>query len=418
MGLAKIRRVKRQTLKRGKSAKRGRAARLAKPDESASMEQLPAYQSGKRDGFQKGKEDGYNKGRADAAARTTAAEPVVEVAAEPTLDALVIIAGMIPTIEIGIIQPFNAMRDRDGFKYEVIDEKAATRAHIASARHIIFVRNVEPETYRCLEWAHELGRHTVYFIDDNFLEIKPNTEIGLYYNDPGRRETFANFLRNSQTIKVDAPELGKYIYERYNTNTIYFPASVDFAWIDQLSRNYEYRAQLVIGYEGAAKEDDFAPVIPALKRVLDYYGGFVRAEFYGYVPPAIAGHPNVSYQEGGIDYRSFIGKLNTCNWDIGLAPLENNPFNNCKTNNKFREYSACRIAGIYSDSPVYTPWVTSEDTGLIVPHTEEGWYKGLIKMIENPVLRHKIRVQAEAAARSLFSLETCIQNWKTYIFKQ
>ena len=109
-------------------------------------------------------------------------------------------------------------------------------------------------------------------------------------------------------------------------------------------------------------------------------------------------------------------KLNNSNWDIGLAPLDDHLFNNTKTNNKVREYGACRIPGIYSNSPVYTPWITQGETGYVVPHTTKGWFKGLKEMIENPTLRAHIRENAENMARQNFSLTKCVENWKTYIF--
>ena len=86
-----------------------------------------------------------------------------------------------------------------------------------------------------------------------------------------------------------------------------------------------------------------------------------------------------------------------------------------KTNNKLREYSACRIAGIYSNSPVYEPWVTHGETGYLVPHTEDGWYEGIVAMIENPVMRRQIKERAEGEARQNFSLTTCIDKWNTFI---
>jgi glycosyltransferase involved in cell wall biosynthesis len=155
--------------------------------------------------------------------------------------------------------------------------------------------------------------------------------------------------------------------------------------------------------------------VPALKRILDYYGGFVRLEFFGFVPAALVNHPAVRFESCAMDYRSFIIKLNDSHWDIGLAPLEDHMFNNMKTNNKLREYSACRIAGIYSNTPVYEPWVTQGETGYLVPHTEQGWYEGIVAMIEDPSMRRKIKDQAEIAARHSFSLTMCLDNWSTFI---
>lgn len=390
-------------LTRKRSPKNGRNRRSV---------QLSAYQLGHIAGFQRGKEDGFQQGRADAGRVRDSAE--VPTPSKQQLDALVITAGIIPSLEIGIAQPFNELHKRGNFSFEIRTEDDVSKEIIAQAHTIVFLRNVEPAAYIYLEWAHELGKRTVYVIDDNFLEIGPTTPVGEYYADPIRRETFIKFLRNSHTVKVDSSILGDYIQERFNRKVVYFPGSVDFDWLDQHQR-LETNGQIVIGYEGGSKEADFALVVPALKKILDYYGGFVRLEFFGFVPAALANHPMVTFEECGMDYRSFIRKLNECNWDIGLAPLEDHSFNNTKTNNKLREYGACRIPGIYSNSPVYKHWVTHGETGYLVAHTEIGWFEGIKAMIENPSMRQHIRDHAESAARQNFSLDLCVDNWNTYI---
>ncbi|UVI28611.1 glycosyltransferase [Paenibacillus spongiae] len=375
---------------------------------------LSAFQQGRITGFQRGREDGFAQGRANAAKKSATAVAVPE---HPAAEVLVITAGFIPSLEIGVIQPLSALKNRENLRFDVKQEDQVSHEMIEAADTVIFVRNVEPAAYALLELAKRLGKRTVYVIDDNFLEIQPTTAVGQYYSDPVLRETFIKFLRNVHIVKVDAQELGAYIQERFNRNVVYFPASVDFEWLDEQSRRVKDDEQIVIGYEGGAKEEDFVPVTAALSKILDYYGGFVRLEFFGYVPASLADHPSVRFEEGGMEYKDFLKKLNRCNWDIGLAPLGDNTFNKGKTNNKLREYGACRIPGIYSNSPVYAPWVNQGETGYLVPHTEKGWFEGIKDMIENPAMRIRIRENAEAAARQHFSLTTCIENWKKFIFK-
>lgn len=375
---------------------------------------LPAYNQGHIDGFRRGREDGFTRGHADALKMFES--NVIALQRQPPMDALVITAGIIPSLEIGVSQPFSSLKTSENFQFEIKLEHEVSKEMIAAAKTIVFVRNVEPGAYALFEWAKLLGKRTVYVIDDNFLEIQPTTPVGQYYADPARQETFIKFLRNAQIVKVDAQDLGVYIKERFNQNVVYFPASVDFDWLDRQEKRQQTNEQVVIGYEGGEKEQDFAPVIPALNKILAYYGGFVRLEFFGYVPASLAEHPSVNYEEGGMEYRDFIIKLNQSNWDIGLAPLDDNVFNKGKTNNKFREYGACRIPGIYSKSPVYTSWVTHGETGFLVPHTTDGWFEGIKEMIERPELRQQIKENAEIAARQHFSLHKCVENWKNYVF--
>lgn len=380
---------------------------------------LSAYQKGRIDGFQRGREEGFQHGRTAAQVVSNNAVNTVAVIESdlPKMDVLVIAAGNIPSLEIGVLQPLSALNKRENLQYDMKLEHEVNQEMIAAADTIVFVRNVEPTAYTLLELAHQLRKRTVYVIDDNFLEIQPTTPVGQYYCDPARRETFIKFLRNAKTIKVDSSDLGIYIQERFNKNVIYFPGSVDIDWLDRQGRTDREREQIVIGYAGGEKEEDFAPVIPALSKILDYYGGFVKMEFFGYIPAALANYSNVKYEGGGLEYKDFLKKLNRANWDIGIAPLADNLFNKGKTNNKFREYGACRIAGIYSKSPVYVPWVTQGESGYLVEHTEKAWYEGIKALIEDPPMRQRIKENAEMSVRQRFSLDVCVDNWKKFIFK-
>ena len=93
-------------------------------------------------------------------------------------------------------------------------------------------------------------------------------------------------------------------------------------------------------------------------------------------------------------------------YDIGLAPLKNDIFHNSKTNNKFREYGACGIAGIYSNSDVYANCVENGVTGILVSNEEGEWYKAIFQMIDDVKLRRAIQRQARITIEKDYSLVT------------
>ncbi|GAA0373764.1 glycosyltransferase [Paenibacillus motobuensis] len=330
--------------------------------------------------------------------------------------ALVITASKdLPSLKMMIYHPFNHLKKLGRYNFRVRTEDTVSREDIEFANIVIFVRNVEPHAYRCFEMAHEMRKRTIYCIDDNFLEIRAGTQINDYYADPARRETFINFLKNAHIVHVNSEFFADYIRLHFNPRVAYFPATVDYEWLDQEVKPSRRDGRIVIGYEGSHKEDDFKPVIPAIKRIFKEYRWAVKIEFFGFIPASLRGYPGVTHFPYEQDYRRFIHRLYTLNWDIGLAPLADTLFNQCKTNNKFREYGACMIPGIYSQMPTYSSWVNHGETGYLVPHTEEGWYEGMKQMIENPALRQKIKEQASSFARSHFSIETCVDNWESQI---
>jgi glycosyltransferase involved in cell wall biosynthesis len=333
------------------------------------------------------------------------------------LHVLIISAEHLTSYQVGIRQPLRLLKHQGYCTFEIKSKYDVTDQHVADADIVIVQRSVEPRVYRYFVLARKLGKRTVYVIDDYYEALPPTDAKGKYFAHPERRDTFRNFLKNADIVKVDSPYFAKLLQEKYGSNVVYFPASVDFAWIEQTRKKPKAAGKIVIGYEGSRKENDFAPVIPALKNILHKYGQIVQLEFYGYVPDALRDHPSVTFHKEKVDYKTFIRKLRQSNWDIGLAPLEDNLFNRCKTNNKFREYAACGIPGIYSDTPAYSDWVIHGETGIVVPHTEEGWYKGIKRLIEDRELREKIKAQAEEAARKHFTVEECAKQWREHILQ-
>lgn len=325
---------------------------------------------------------------------------------------LIISAKSLPSYQIGIQQPLSRLKEQGLCNYEIKSKYEVTDKHVADADIVVVQRSVEPGVYKYFELARKLRKRTVYVIDDYYEAIPEESGPGKYFANPRRRQAFHNFLTNADIVKVDSSYFAQLLTKKYRSNVVYFPASVDFSWIQQAEKKTKKDRTLVIGYEGSSKESDFKVVVPALMQLLSEFGNSIRLEFYGFVPEALRNHPSVTYVKPEKDYRTFIHKLYQSNWDIGLAPLAENLFNDCKTNNKFREYAACGIPGVYSSSPAYTDWVDHGKTGMIVPHTVKGWYAGIKQLIEDRELRETIRELAELKSRISFRVDNCAQEWR------
>jgi len=80
-------------------------------------------------------------------------------------------------------------------------------------------------------------------------------------------------------------------------------------------------------------------------------------------------------------------------------------FYRSKTNNKFREYGASGIAGIYSNNDVYSRCVENEVSGLLVANNADNWYDAIERMIEDEALRTRIQQRARQYVREHYSQE-------------
>jgi hypothetical protein len=146
-------------------------------------------------------------------------------------------------------------------------------------------------------------------------------------------------------------------------------------------------------------------------RILEEYQENVECHFLGYNPPEFHKYQNVFFQPLTFDYETYLRTFSSAGYDIGLAPLLNDVFHRSKTNNKFREYGASHIAGIYSNVDVYSSCVTHGDTGLLVENTPGAWYEAISTLIQNDNLRLKIKERAYNFVRENYSQEIFASQW-------
>ena len=331
---------------------------------------------------------------------------------------LIIGVAQLPSFQIAIAQPFRRLRRWGVCTYVCKTEQTATVQHIANADIVVFFRSYHPEALALLHHAKQLGKRTVYAVDDHFSALSRSTELGRhFFSTPEYMQTYVQFLRLADIVRVASPYMGRHVRKHFGARRVVcFTGSVRFSLFKGLSKQRSAAdGAVVIGYEGGEKHSSFIPVSAALHRILRRYAGRVRLEFYGYMPQELEGLPGVTHSSERLPYSQFMKKLYSSGWDIGLAPLGSTLFHKCKTNNKFREYAACGIAGIYSDTPAYADSVTHRQDGYLVPHTERGWYEGMCTLIEQPKLRETIIRRARRKAAKLFTVDTCARQWSKHI---
>ena len=140
------------------------------------------------------------------------------------------------------------------------------------------------------------------------------------------------------------------------------------------------------------------------------YAGRVEVHFWGCRPPrpasgCPAAPPNIRHHGLICQYDRYLRRFSRAGFDIGLAPLPDDVFYRSKTNNKFREYGAAGIAGIYSHNDVYSHCVQHEVSGLLVANDTDHWHDAIERLIEDEALRTRIQQQARRYVREHYSQE-------------
>lgn len=289
-------------------------------------------------------------------------------------------------------------------------------------RPVLFCRVCHPAFSWLPDYFAERGLRYAYFLDDNFWEITPDIDphVASFFGHPATVAALDRFVRGASAAIVWAPRLGRYIADRFPEARVEcLPAAFDLDFVAPLLERAASAAGkppgvVRVGYPTTRRPGIAPLVVPAIRDVAARYGGRVEFEFVGWMPDELGEVPHVTLHPQIVDYRGFLEYKISRQWDIGLAPMTGGLFEACKTNNKYREYGGCRVAGMYSAASPYVECVRHGETGLLVENDPGAWTAALVALIEDPPLRAAIAERAfedvrrnynqAASARSLREL--------------
>ncbi|WP_431821623.1 glycosyltransferase [Burkholderia sp. F1] len=281
---------------------------------------------------------------------------------------------------------------------------------------VIMSRTASPAALPMLEWMRVHDVPYVCYLDDNFWELTGDTPLAHFYQSAPVRITLDRAMQGARHILVNAPRLGEYIKARYPSARItHLNAPFDFALIDGLPAPVKPDGEVRVGFAGSiSRAEDFVEILPALKRLRDTFSN-VTLVFFGYCPPELIGESRVTFVPHVSSYSEFIRLKASYGLDIGLAPMAGLTSNLYKTNNKYREYGAMRIAGIYTNVSPYKESVTDGVTGLLVEHNPDAWYRALETLVNDAALRERIADAACADIRRNYAQNVVAAQWREFL---
>lgn len=224
-------------------------------------------------------------------------------------------------------------------------------------------------------------------------------------------------ILEADVVVVSTPALAQVLSE-FTPNVAIFPNYLDDTiWSLRPPKDTLATEDTVtIGYMGTASHlPDIEYLTPVLRKLLEKYAGKVHLRFWGVEPPSpLRDMPNVKWEQTYLpNYKQFVEYFQTQTADLVIAPLEDNLFNRCKSPIKFFEYSAWGAAGVYSHI-VYGDVVQHEHSGFIASTLEE-WETHLERLIQDPVLRSQIAIQAQEDIASHWLLSASTPLWSEVV---
>lgn len=170
--------------------------------------------------------------------------------------------------------------------------------------------------------------------------------------------------------------------------------------------------RLTVGVHGAhSHAKDWAPLAGAFRRVAERHPE-VRLLCGGYTPPGFERIPGllaVPFQPLA-RYPQVVAEL-----DVACCPLEDTPFNACKSPIKWLESAMTGAACVVSET-VYGPAVREAGrAALVVPKARdrdpEAWAEALLRLIEDPALRARLGRTARSAVAARFGIARRWRDW-------
>jgi glycosyltransferase involved in cell wall biosynthesis len=316
---------------------------------------------------------------------------------------LAILPGIIPSTSILIIKPLLQLSISGRIQLKIVLESTVHQRQIEWAELIMFCRNTEPRYKSNLERILRLGIPYIYDLDDNFFELPENTELGAYHRHPDRIALLKEYLKWANLVRVYSRPMLEYIHPM-NQNVQRAFGPIDFRRIDA-SVGEKSNSIKIVFPTSSYQNDLLSMALPALEKILQKYNGRVEAHFWGVKPTGMTPSARIHCHRFIMDYDRFLHQFSQAHYDIGLAPMRDDLFHRSKTNNKFREYGACGIAGIYSDVETYSTCVQNEITGLLVKNDTDSWYNAMARLIEDPALARNLKSQSQEYVRRHYSQE-------------
>jgi glycosyltransferase involved in cell wall biosynthesis len=322
---------------------------------------------------------------------------------------LAILPAFIPSTIISVVKPLVRLHHLGRVTARVALEHFTRVSDLEWAEVAVFCRNSEPRFVGHRDWLRATGVPYIYDLDDNLFEIPADTEEGQHQREPERLAELRRYLEGASLVRVYSNELLRRV-QPLNPRAEKVGPSLDWALVPAAPPRRD-GTRIRIVYVTSRLHDALAGMFwPDLQRLLQRYGGRVDLTFWG-AQGAARGLPGVTRLRPTPDYDDFFRRLARRGFDIGLAPLVDDAFHRAKTNNKYREYGACRIAGVYSDVEVYSSCVRHGETGLLVPPREGAWLEAVGRLVDDIGLREHIQDRAHADVRARYSQEQTEEAW-------
>jgi processive 1,2-diacylglycerol beta-glucosyltransferase len=208
-----------------------------------------------------------------------------------------------------------------------------------------------------LEERKRQGRPTIYELSDNIMALHEGVGIRGWFSDPVNLALAFQYMRMADAVQVTGSGLADQ-FRYVNARMVIFENQMDT--MGQVG--HKPAGRVILGWAGSSgHKRDIEEVSEAIARVmrecLQIDFAFMGDEAIYHLLLDALPSGRIFYTPPGTleEYLAFLQKL-----DIGLAPLEDNPYNQCRSDVKFLEYASRGVVPVLRS---LTPYRASAEHG-------------------------------------------------------
>lgn len=285
-------------------------------------------------------------------------------------------------------------------QYRVVKSSCVNTADIGWCDVVLANRPNSIYSIEIINAAKNAGRFVIVSLDDDIINLPRN------HPSYWKRKFTLRSLILGDVLMSTSP----LIHSDYCANYHLRPLLVNsFVKQDDLKSQHNLGDKIRIVYP--AGKDHVGLFNKYIKPFFDEftikYSDKVDVTFIG-VEPKVKESKSVHFVKG-MSYGNYLDYMNTHDFDIGLAPLDDDPFCARKYFAKYIEYSKFGILGLYSDVKPYTYVVKNGYNGLLVKGDCNKWEKGLVELVENPGRISEYVNNSQIDIKERFSLNHAVQ---------
>ncbi|MGB9668930.1 MAG: hypothetical protein ACPL0B_00960, partial [Anaerolineales bacterium] len=271
------------------------------------------------------------------------------------------------------------------------------------------------EYQKIIDRAHQEKKPVVFEIDDLLFNLPMEHPDRIIHFYAAALLPIFQAILEADIVTVPTDKLAVEI-QPYNSRVFVLPNYFDDdLWSLRKPNLYNDISRLItIGYMGTNSHlPDLEYLVPVILEIINRYPQMIRFRIWGIKPPdillsfdQIEWVPWISY-----NYKEFSTYFQKQSVDIWIAPLIDNLFNQCKSPLKFFEYSSLGAPGVYSAIETYNKIIKNGINGFLASSYAD-WRDSLINLIENPVLRYEMALNAQETIKTKWLLSKNAYRWE------